>query len=248
MTSPLQSRRQQLQQQIQSVKTGLDELRRIEKANLQRLYRRKRKAFGYGYTGTFVTLQLMDNIAADEAMLSAVSKLLLPPSIWSSDGKPEGWRWKIELYRLLARPRVRERAAAVWANRVAPKYRRIMRRAKRLVAEYRVFAHAVALNRRGVTPRRVVLVRWLKAFWPYSDVGTDVLPNNIDVDRKAKRWVQRWRRRWGVKWSKLNVRGNMTPAEQTAKALPFWTESVSILGPKIRTSFWTHFLVPLVLF
>jgi len=248
MSSPLQSRRQQLRQQIEIVKAGLEELRRTEKVHLQRLDRRRRKAIGYGYTGTFVTLQLIYRIAADEAMLSAVSKLLLPPSIWSHVGKPEGWLWRTELQRLLRRPRVQNRADAVWANRVAPMYRRIMRRAKRLVAEYRVFAQAVALNRRGVTPKRVTLVHWLKAFWPYSDVGTDVLPNNVDVDRKAKRWAQGFRRRWNVKWSKLKVRGNMTPAEQTTKALPFRAEFVSILGPKIETSFWTHFLVPPVFF
>ena len=242
------SRRRCLQQRIDQAAAELKRLRQNEKVASQQVEQQLRSAAGLRTTSVFVLLRLLGSLGVEEAMLTTVSKLLLPLTLWSPVGKVDGWSWADQMQLLLDRPRVVDQADLVWANRCAPEHRRIMRRAKRLAAESKVFAALLRMNKKGASPKRTRLIRWLREAWTYGDVGTDVLPGRLDELKAARRWIHRFRTVWQVRWGKLPVRGNLTPQEQTAKVDPTIAISEPHLGLIFDVIFGTSNWVPLCSF
>lgn len=210
--------------------------------------RRKHDALGNRSIQCFVMLRLMRQYGADEATLAVISKLLVPSSIRSAGCPDSDAAWGVKVFALMERPRVAEAANSIWANRVALKHRRAIRRVKRILAEFHVFQHLVHMNSKGVAPRRTAMVAWLQRHWIFDDVGTDAFPNTLHDDRKAMKWACRFRRFWRVSWSKLPARAALSLEDQCSKVEgaessrgPFLGP---LLGPVFETVLWLTFWAP----
>ena len=204
---------------IEEVKQNVTELRhRVRDADAV-FQRRHRGLDGYRVVAPLIVLKLLECYGAEEAMLAAVSKFLLPQRIWSVAGKGAEFNWTARLRDLMDRPRVTLAAAEIWANRGAPHHRRIVRKTKRVLAEYQVLKDLMRANKRGIAPKRARLVQALKRFGVFSAADADVLPSNLHGVTAARRWVHRFRRFWRVSWEKLAVRAASTPGEQGAKVI-----------------------------
>ena len=214
-----ESRRAALGKLIEEAKQNLQEIRhRVRDADTM-AKRRHRCLDGHRTFAPFIVLQLLVCYGAGEAMLTAISKFLVSPQIWTAAGKNADFNWTARLRDLMDRPRVTLAAAEIWANRCAPQHRRIIRKARRILAEYQVFKDLIQANKRGTAPKRATLVQALKRYWVFDDVGSDALPNNLHTLEQIRRWVHRFRRFWQVSWGKLALRSALTPEEQSAKVI-----------------------------
>jgi len=185
----LGARRRKLADDIAQLQIKLQIIRNAEEACSSSVRSRRRVRQGKKKKLPFVVLGLLKKYGLAEAVLITVSKLMLPKHVWSPDDPPAGWSWPIELDRFLTARRLVLRIHVVWANRFAPQHRRVTRKVKRLFAEAKVFQKVMAMNERGVSPKREQLIFWLKKVWLYIDVGTDDMPNSSDQPRKRRRWM-----------------------------------------------------------
>ena len=189
---------------------------------------------GTKHKSPFVILGLLVKYGVGEAVLTTVSKLMLPKHVWSPKNQFPGCSWAVDLRQRLAVPKVLAVVDVVWANRFSPQYGRVTRKGKRLFAESKVFQQVMAMNERGVSPKREQLITWFKEAWLYTDVGTDAFPTSLDQPRKCRRWMEKFKSFWQVNWGKLAVRGQLTPEQQGHKVRNRWDLA--------RNQSWFHVL------
>lgn len=238
------SKRRRLAAAIDDLRDDLRQLRVAERRANVAEHRRQPTNLGKRRTSVYVLLKLMGEYGVQPYMLQIVSKRLLPPLVWCVAGKPVGWMWGSELERRMATRRVEETAGIIWANRCAPENKRVMRKVKRLVAECAVFQNVVRANHRGIGPKRSELVSWMRKHWPRSDLGTDILIEQITDLRRQKRWSETFRRFWQVSWGKLPMRGALTLEDQSNKVFRVRfrhrVQEVPFFRHSFGTVFWNH--------
>ena len=242
----LGARRRKLADDIAQLQIKLQIIRNAEEACSSSVRSRRRVRQGKKKKLPFVVLGLLKKYGLEEAVVITVSKLMLPKHVWSPDDPPAGWSWPIELDRFLTARRMVPRIHVVWANRFAPPHRRVIRKVKRLFAEAKVFQKVMAMNERGVSPKREQLIFWFKEAWLYTDAGTDALPNSLDQPRKCRRWMEHFKRFWRVNWGKLAVRGQLSPEQQSHKVFNHWAIVRNQKWSHFLNHFWAQFLGPII--
>ena len=184
----------------------------------ERQKRHQAHALRGGYIRSpFVVLHVMQKLGAGHAMIEFVSKLILPSRVVSPIQRDARFNWPDRFRFLMNRRRVIIKADRVWDNRFAVEHRRVIRKAKGLMAEFRVYQEVFAGSGRGVAPERTMMVQALRKHWLFSDVGTEDLPARLENPKKARRWAVRFRRFWKVRWSKMNLKSCLSFEEQGAK-------------------------------
>lgn len=207
--------------------------------------RREIQQQGFRSRRKLVLLQLLKKYSPEEAMLGAVAKLLLPSSVWQGcdDSGVQGRLSHVQ--RLLAHPRVLAAAEEAWANRETPKHVRLLRRAKRLTTEFKIYGEVLLKNSKGVTPKRDDMVRWLRQYWPYTGDSTDSLPAAVLVKKGAvERWMRRFRRFWNVAFKKLPIHAETSLAVQELKVFAMRNQCSRPNLVHIRDPFLASFLGP----
>ena len=187
----------------------------------------------------FVVLRVMQKLGAGQAMIEFVSKLILPSRVVSPIQRDARFNWPDRFRFLMNRRRVIIKADRVWDNRFAVEHRRVIRKAKRLMAEFRVYQDIFAANGRGVAPKRTMMVQALRRHWLFNDVDTDDLPARLDNPKKARRWSVRFRRFWKVRWGKMSLKSCLSFEEQGAKVCRSGTKFGTKIGPKNEATFWS---------
>lgn len=239
MADPFVSRRQVLANLIvveeQKLKYIQDQITAAERQK-----RHQAHALRGGYIRSpFVVLHVMQKLGAGHAMIEFVSKLILPSRVVSPIQRDARFNWPDRFRFLMNRRRVIIKADRVWDNRFAVEHRRVIRKAKRLMAEFRVYQDIFASNGRGVAPKRIIMVQALRRHWLFNDVDTDDLPARLDNPKKARRWSVRFRRFWKVRWGKMSLKSCLSFEEQGAKVCRSGTKFGTKIGPKNETTFWS---------
>ena len=186
-----------------------------------------------------VVLHVMQKLGAGHAMIEFVSKLILPSRVVSPIQRDARFNWPDRFRFLMNRRRVIIKADRVWDNRFAVEHRRVIRKAKRLMAEFRVYQDIFASNGRGVAPKRTIMVQALRRHWLFNDVDTDDLPARLDNPQTARRWSVRFRRFWKVRWGKMSLKSSLSFEEQGAKVCRSGTKVGTKIGPNTETTFWS---------
>jgi hypothetical protein len=173
MADPFVSRRQVLANLIvveeQKYKYIQDQITAAERQK-----RHQAHALRGGYIRSpFVVLHVMQKLGAGHAMIEFVSKLILPSRVVSPIQRDARFNWPDRFRFLMNRRRVIIKADRVWDNRFAVEHRRVIRKAKRLMAEFRVYQDIFAASGRGVAPKRTMMVQALEGLG-YSMMSTQL--------------------------------------------------------------------------
>ena len=202
---------------ISGLQVKLQRIRQHERICRQTTAQRKRSEAGERSQSLLVLLRIIEKYSNDERLLITVAKLLLPQHKKYVELTACGTDWKQNLRERMDRQDVTAVVDNILGNRAALQHMRVIKRAKRLVAEYKVFQKVISWNQKGVAPKRAFLVQWLRQHWHHDDDDADEFLDNLSSNKKASKWLERFKCFWQLRWSKLPVRGNMSPEEQSRK-------------------------------
>ena len=165
-----------------------------------------------------ILLRIIRRFLPNEALPLCIAKLLLPGTVWEQCVATDPTSEAAHLERLLAQRKIKDEALKVWSHPREPKNMRMLRKAKRLATEQRMFTHVLLMNGKGVTPKQADLMMFMAKAWPITGDPSDDVPNHIALRRRwTEKWFVRFRRFWHVAFSRLQIREAMSEEVQALK-------------------------------
>jgi len=224
------SRRRTLAALIHDATSQLQDMQKAIHAMQVTSRRRDVNRTGRSNTRKLVTIYLLGKYRMDWCMSMMIARLLLPRITWDGCDGEAGLTRGEHLNNVLNQRKVQKQANKVWRHPAAPSSIRMLRKVKRLVAEYQVYKELLDMNQKGVPPKKKKMVSWLGKYWPRSGDATDALVLRVEANEKAiTKWMRRFRQFWHISFGKLPIHNELTPEMQGIKV----SVLVQFLVPKV---------------
>ena len=190
---------------------------------------------------TQVLLRLVLDISESRDQTLAISRRLF--ARWWSDLSDTKGATTHAFFLSLNSESIVSRAEHLRRQVVVPK---IVQRAVRIVAEWRVLQQIAKQNRKGLYPWAHEILLWLENFWPvhYQHNLRQPFVSRLKNNRiLARRFCRKLRHAWMIAYSKLPTKTAVPPEVQTSRVY-FFVNSGPKKQPNSGTQIWGHFWYP----